>query len=778
MRELSCDSSPEILVASILETVFTFLFKYPVRVYERGDLLLAPEWPPTLVVGAAVVALVVVATTYGRVRAARRDRRVLGTLRAAVLGLVAVCLLRPSLVVSSSVPQRNVLGMLLDDSRSMRVADLDGETRLTAVRRAFADSAELVRRLSERFALRFFRFAADAGPLAGPAALTAAGTRTDLGAALGAAREELAGFPLAGLVVVSDGADNSGSDPTPALGALRGRGVPVHTVGVGRERLPRDLAVERVVLPPSALAGAGVVAEAAIRVRGLHGERTTVTVEADGRIISTEEVRLPPGDVARVRLRLPALAAGTYRVAVRVRPADREMVTENNEFRAVLRVRPGPEKILHVEGEPRPEFAFLRRALATDSGLQLVGLMRSAEGKFLRLGVDDSLELVQGFPTSREQLFRYRGIMLGSIEAAFFTGDQLRMLADFVNRRGGGLLALGGRAALAEGGFAGTSVADILPVSLEREDRPRPSDAVVPAVELRLRPTPAGLAHAALQLEPGEGPSTARWDSLPPVTTVNRLGAVRPGATTLLTGRPTDGGAPVPALAVQRYGRGVAAVFSVQDSWLWQMHARIAPQDETHETFWRQLLRWLVEGVPDRVTVAAAPARVGPGEPVEVRATVVDEAFLDVNDAQVLARATAPSGREVEIPLDWTLGQDGSYAGRFVAEESGVYRLEAEARRRGDTTRSGPGLLLVDDHGADLAPAELGAPLLRRIAAETRGRYYPLADAGRLPDDVVYTESGVTVREVRDLWDMPAVFLLVLALLGGEWAYRRWRGLA
>jgi hypothetical protein len=86
--------------------------------------------------------------------------------------------------------------------------------------------------------------------------------------------------------------------------------------------------------------------------------------------------------------------------------------------------------------------------------------------------------------------------------------------------------------------------------------------------------------------------------------------------------------------------------------------------------------------------------------------------------------------------------------------------------------------LLVDDHGADMAQAELRAPLLRRVAAETGGRYYPLADAGRLPDDVVYSESGVTVRETRDLWDMPAVFLLLLALLGGEWSYRRWRGLA
>ncbi len=69
-------------------------------------------------------------------------------------------------------------------------------------------------------------------------------------------------------------------------------------------------------------------------------------------------------------------------------------------------------------------------------------------------------------------------------------------------------------------------------------------------------------------------------------------------------------------------------------------------------------------------------------------------------------------------------------------------------------------------------------PLLHRIADETKGHYYPLADAGKLVDDVKYTESGVTMKESRDLWDMPAVFLLLICLLGAEWSYRRWRGLA
>jgi hypothetical protein len=284
--------------------------------------------------------------------------------------------------------------------------------------------------------------------------------------------------------------------------------------------------------------------------------------------------------------------------------------------------------------------------------------------------------------------------------------------------------------------------------------------------------------HPALQLGATEQ-AGARWDSLPPLTSVNRLGSLKPGATVLLAGRPAGKDpSEVPLLAFQRYGRGTATVVGAQDTWLWQMDAKISLEDQTHESLWRQLLRWSLDGVPDRVEVVAIPSRVGPGEPVVLHARVTDEAFLEANDAGVTARAIAPSGRVVEVPMAWTLREDGAYEGRFVADEAGMYRLEAVARRGKDTTSAAPAALLVDDFGADVEQAELRTPLLRRVATETRGRYYPLADAARLADDVAFTESGVTVRESRDLWDMPAIFFAMVLLLGAEWGYRRYLGLA
>jgi uncharacterized membrane protein len=764
------------VVPAFLESLLAFLFKYSPRVFGRGEFVLVPVVPPAVLAVLALGGVALVAWLYGRLEGVSRlDRIVLGTLRALALLFVLALLLRPALVVASAVPQRNVLAVLFDDSRSQRIADMDGASRMAAVQRVFADSGALLSSLRDRFAVRTLRFAADLRPVDSVASLTGGGTRTDLAHALDATREELTGVPLAGVIVVSDGADNGAGDLDAALLGLRARKVPVYTVGVGQPRFERDVAIERVNASSQVLAGGTVLVDASVRLRGTGRDPVVVSAEADGRLVAADTVRAPAsGDVLAVRLRVPALPAGTYRLSVRASPLRDELVPENNVAHAVLEVRPGPDRVLFVEGEPRPEFAFLRRAIAADSGLQLVGLLRSAEGKFLRLGVRDSLELLTGFPTSREELFAYRAIVLGSLEASFFTGDQLRMLADFVNVRGGGLLALGGRSALTEGGYRGTPLADVLPIALDRA----PLDTAGPAIAYTVRPTSAGLAHAALQIAPSDAASAAKWSTMPPLTGVNALGSLRPGAAALLAGRREGATSDQPLLAWHRYGRGIGAVFGVQDTWLWRMHADVAADDLTHLVLWRQLLRWLVEGAPDRVAVAATPDRVGRGEPVALRAQVADATFLDVNDASVRTTVIAPSGAPTDVTLDWSVRADGVYTGRVVPTEAGVHTLATEVVRGRDTTRVRTGTLLVDDADADVTQAEMREGVLRRIAQETGGRYVPLAEAARLVEEVQYTEAGVVVREARDLWDMPAVFLLLALALGTEWTWRRWRGLA
>lgn len=766
-------------MASLWDSVFEFLFKYRSLVWEKGELALSAPWPYYLAALALAAVAVPTLLRYRQVRgkAGRRDRLVLTGLRVALLAVVVFCLFRPVLVVSTVVPQRSFVGILFDDSLSMQIADDGGLPRGVFFAKHFGpEGSPLARSLAERFKLRFFRFSSTAERVNGVAELSFAGPRSYLGTALERAREELAAVPLAGLTLFTDGADNSDAAITDTLLSLKARGVPVFTVGLGRERFTRDIELTRVVAPRSVLLGSSLVVDLSVAQRGFSGSRVRLDVEDSGRIVNSHEVELPAeGEAGTVRVHFTASETGPRLFTFKIAPQEGEMVTQNNQQQALILVEDRREKILYLEGEPRFEVGFMRRAVAEDKNLQLVCLQRTAENKFLRLGVDNPEDLLGGFPKTREDLYRYQGIILGSVEASFFTVDQLRMIADFVSQRGGGLLALGGRHAFAEGGYAGTPVADVLPVVLE----PRGGSEEPYFAELKVELTPFGMTHPVTRLGANEEENAKRWAALPPLSTFNPIGRVKPGATTLLTGTSDSRRVARQAVATfQRYGRGKALAFTVQDSWQWQMHADMALEDMTHETLWRQLLRWLVSYVPGPVTVATVRDRFAPGERVTVLAEVDDDTYLKVNNAEVRAEIKGPTGDVVELPMEWTVEKDGEYRASFLPQDKGLYEIRVEAQRGKETLGTGVAYIEATELASEYFGAEMRSPLLKRIAEETGGRFYTPATVAALAEDLSYTEGGTTILEERDLWDMPAIFLLLLALVAVEWSYRKLRGLA
>lgn len=762
-----------------MNSVFEFLFKYTPVMFSRGSFATAstlPWWALALIGGLAVGLAV---WTYRRATSLRlRDRVLLTVLRSTAFAVLCLCLARPVLVVSEAIPQRNIVGIVVDDSRSMRIADTDSTPRSQRVLSLVGskDSA-LVKALAERFQVRFFRTSGAGGRSSDLNGLQFDATRTKLVPSLMRAEDELTGAPVAGLVLLSDGADNTSTIAgEPAISqqvlALRARGIPVYSVGIGKEQLERDIEIARVDAPRSVLKDGALAVDVVMTQRGYAGKKVGVVVEDNGRIVGTKQVTLPrDGEAVVTRLRIPTSERGARSLTVRVPVQPAEMVAENNERHTLVTVRDRREKILYLEGEPRFELKFLRRAVEDDANLQLVTLLRSAKDKFLRLSVDDSVELATGFPKTREELFAYRAIVLGSIEASFFTVDQLRMLADFVNVRGGGLLALGGRRALAEGGYEGTPLADVLPIAMTAGQH----DSTT-ADEVAVVPTPVGAVHAAMQLTGTDSGTTVRWATMPHLTVVNRLGRARPGATVLLEGVPTasDERARLPLLTFQRYGRGKAAVFAVQDSWLWQMSADVPVEDLTHETFWRQVLRWLTSEVPDRVEVIV-PDESGPGEGIAVRATVSDPAYVRANGAAVQASVGADGQ---PLVMDWAADRDGEYRTTVVPGGEGVQEVRVRAVVGRDTLRGESGYVRVATPATEFFGAGLRRGLLRQVAEETGGKYYDAADALQVARDVVYSASGATVIQRLDLWDMPIVFLLLVLALGVEWWWRRRRGLA
>jgi uncharacterized membrane protein len=755
----------------VFESLFQLLFNYRLEVFRQGDFRFAPPSGTPLAAAVVIAALAIAFFSYRvlRSRVEWRQRAVLGLLRIAALAIILFCVFRPVLVVRAAVAQQNVIGILIDDSRSMQLSDENG-TRADLIRRTFGNpDSPIMKTLSDRFLVRTFRFSSSTARVTSPGDLTFSGTQTRLASAIENARQELAGLPVSGLVLVTDGADTTNGTVTDALLASKAESLPVFTVGVGQESLPKDIQVGRVSVPRTALKGTSLLVDAVLTQTGYAGQTVTLDVEDNGRIVGSQPVRLPAdGDPVAVRVRFTADQAGPRVFRLKVAPQPGEIVTENNQRDVQIDVKDRRERILYYEGEPRFEMRFARRAIADDKNLQLVTLQRTAENKYYRFDVDEKGgELVAGFPKTREELFAYRAIVLGSVEAESFTADQLRMIAEFVDVRGGGLLLLGGLHAFAEGGYTGTPIAEVMPVVLEKS-----SGAVA---HLKVHPTRAGEAHAVTQLGDTEEASAERWKSMPSLTTVNLIENVKPGATTLLSGT-DDRHRERVVLAYEHYGRGKSIAFPVQDSWLWQMHSTIRPDDQTHENFWRQLLRWLVDGVPDSVEARPLSDRVEPGQPVTLTADVVDPRFVELNDANVVAHVASPGGKTVSVPLQWTGERNGQYRGTFPTTEAGWYEAKVDATRGDKTIGSAVTHVRTAPDDAEYFDAAMHAPLLQRIAKETGGRFYTADAVASLPEDLKYSGRGVTAVEERELWHMPVLLLSLVVIVCTEWGLRRyWR---
>src|SRR4029434_7055766 len=138
--------------------------------------------------------------------------------------------------------------------------------------------------------------------------------------------------------------------------------------------------------------------------------------------------------------------------------------------------------------------------------------------------------------------------------------------------------------------------------------------------------------------------------------------------------------------------------------------------------------------------------------------TVVDQQFVDLNDATVVAQVTKPGGATMTVPLQWNGERDGEYRGTFVSAEAGAYEVTVDATRSGgQVVGSGSGYVRAGPGEAEFFdPTMHGAPL-RRIAEETGGRFYTADAAQGLAEDISYAGRGVTSVEERELWNRPII---------------------
>ncbi|MFL6447608.1 MAG: glutamine amidotransferase [Bryobacteraceae bacterium] len=746
--------------------MFEFLFKYPASAFSRGTIVFLGSWPKWILVGGILAAAATLAFFIwrGRSRLTSTVRgwhaAVLWLLQSALLATLLLLLWQPAISVTSLRPQQNIIAVIVDDSRSMSAKD-GSETR-SAVARRLLDS-NLLNQLGKRFQVRLYQMGAGVKRVNSTAQLSANQPSTQIGKSLRQVADEAATLPIGAAVLLTDGADNSGGLDGDTLSEIRRRRLPVSTVGIGSEQVPDDVELTDFSLPTKTLAGARLQAEVTIRQHGFSGKKAKLVLTNAGTVLATREIALQSGPEQHESVEFHAGKAAVKSVTARIDPIPGETNANNNAQTRTVAVDDSRRRILYVEGEPRWDYKFLRRAVEDDPAIQVVSMLRTTQNKIYRQGIANPNELAEGFPSKPEALFDYQGLILGSVEAAFFTTGQQQIIKDFVDRRGGGALFLGGRACLADGGYNVQPFAELLPVNLPNRKNTF-QRTFVPA-EL----TEAGKRSLVCRIDESAEKSIAHWDILPYLANYQDPGTPKPGATVLA--RVNVAGNHIPLLVTENYGRGRTAVFATGGSWRWHMQQPVG--DTSEETFWRQLLRWTVSATPSRVVLSTKNATLEDDGQVELRAEVRDNVYLPTSSAEVQVHMVAPDGTGEDIPLRPEPLTQGVYTAKWNAPRAGLYVAEARAKDGVHSLGKDTWAFRREDGVAENFHREANHDLLRRLADQTGGRYYKPQDVSRLPAEVAYSEAGITSRELKDLWDMPAILLFVLTLKSTEWLLRR-----
>ncbi|MBI1784358.1 hypothetical protein HYR69_04365, partial [Candidatus Sumerlaeota bacterium] len=581
-------------------------------------------------------------------KVSRSARATLALLRAAAVLLVFFLLLDPCIVARRIRPEERYLVMLFDDSRSMMIQGADGNSRGLRLKDSYSRAQKgLEEELLKRNRIVKYGFGGGIRPVKTVADLDFAKKDSDLTGSIRQALAELKGIDVTGIVLFSDGiqrkSNASEENPAPPQKGFTG-GIPVYAVGVDSEAPWRDLEVGKLSINRTQFDKSPVVANILLHSTGLAGKEGNLEIRENGRPIKSahfaigedqqdQEIRMEfiPATKDWVEYTVTAHLAGSDGPAGS-QDAAVDRVEQNNSRRFLMDNRPKEYRVLYFSGRPNWENKFVRRALEEDDQIKLTSLIRISradekfvfrgkksasvsnplfegfggdrgeeirwdEAVFLRMGVQGS-ELEKGYPTAPEDLFPFQLMIWGEIEHNFFSNEQLELTRDYVRKRGGSLLFMGGPHSFTEGHFDGTLIEGMMPALLRPSSKQLPPDAFDLTKSFGVKPTVDGLLSGTWSLDPSPDEDKRLWGTMPSLSGLNQFPMLRPGATVMARAVSQDQKAEgAPLFVSERFGEGRTAMLATATTWQWQLE--LDHDDTRHERLWRQIVRGLVEGVPD-----------------------------------------------------------------------------------------------------------------------------------------------------------------------------------
>lgn len=737
---------------------------------------------------AAVLAIVALSWRASRGVAPWRRATLIGLRGAAAVGAMVV-FLEPAVELRQVAREPNRIAILVDDSKSMALAEAPrGETRIERVRRVLAASAPTLATWQVDHKVDFYTFSDTLSPssLAALTADPARGKATLIRKALEGVRERYEGHDLAGIVLISDGAA-TGFDEDASDGAvhdfLRSLDTRVHTVWAARDGL-QDIAVARVIADEFAFVRTVVRIEAVIHATGLEPRQVPVTLSTDGQTLKTKIIDLAAGDrEVKVTFEVTPPRVGRYVYEVSVPTLPGEAVTSNNARSFVVRVIRDKIRVLQISGAPSWDVRALRQMLKSNPNVDLISFFILRTQDDVSLVPNDEMSLIP-FPTRElfeHQLPSFDVIILQNFEfQPYGIGDYLENIRGYVEG-GGGLVMLGGAQSFTAGGYYATPIAAALPVELLA---PFDAGPILDAERFQPQLTVAGAGHPVTSLRYTAADNLAAWRTLPALEGVNLVAGAKSDATVLAT-HPrlkTKTGKAMPVIACGDYGKGRAVAITTDSLWRYGFVAAARPGDDgrRYTRLWESTIRWLIQD-PDlrNLHVDSDAVEYLPESPVRITVRLVGQDYKPLakgNVALAITRGADPKRAKRISNHNVAVSDSGTQTTELGGLEPGVYRIVGRALIGGRQIEAND-IFLVRDDTTELERPVGDPAALEAIAKATGGE--ALGPVDQLPAHLRFDPPRIVRVDRRtdvELWNRPALLILVVGLLGLEWLLRQRSG--
>lgn len=759
------------------------------QTFHDWQLVLQTSWGSGfLVLAAAVALLAVIFTSWGYLRQTNSGiRRLLIFLRLLAAGVLFLLVCQPALQLRNVTRVPNHLVILADLSQSMNVVERPGETtRAARLSALLQKSASRLDKWRENHTLHFFGFGSSLRSLGeqwptSDRERASTDQSTNMQDALAEIRRQYSGESLAGVVLLSDGLDNTnfgtlGSMTATAQRFLQQYNAPVHAVWTGSKNV-RDLTVLKVSVDDFAFVRSVTKLEAQIAVYGQTSEmRLPVQLRREGKVVAQKELTIKPEqEIYPLTFEFAPPKVGKYVYSVEIPPQPDEPVTINNQLAFMLNVIRDRIRVLHVSGQPSWDEMFLRQLLKSDPNIDLISFFILRSPTDTVMAQNSEMSLIP-FPT--EELFEKE---LGSFDLILWQnfnyqpyglGIYLPHLKRFVEN-GGGLAMIGGELSFSSGKYANTPLAKVLPVRL------RPENLAVSALlneeEFRPKITAAGKEHQLLLVAETQERSQQLWNNSPLLEGVNIVAGPATNATTLLV-HPTLrdlNNEPLPVLSTVSAGKGRSLALMTDSSWYWAFPALAkGGSRQMYDRFWHNVIRWLIQD-PELNYLRVIPL---PEQPILGATTrILLRAYqVDYSPARDIAVEYEVNGPTKESSLKGTINTDelGEARVDFAPQQLGAYRLRARAQI-GDRQNEEEALMLVQPAGTEERDIKATPATLQRLAAITGGEF--LERPATLPSLNFKPSAQVHVNWQREieLWSHWWSLLIVVFFLALDWLLRR-----